>query len=147
MSEAFLFDAGFFRRCFNPRSIAVVGATDRSTWSLTAYDNLKAIGFAGELYMVNRRGGSAHGQPAFVSCRDIGAPVDTALLMVPADALQETLADVAAARVAPSCAALVSIAPVCASLLAGGGRRVTATVTHASEEQVTGLGVKGSGTC
>ena len=88
-----------FQRCLNPRSIALIGATDRSTWSLTAFENLKAVGFDGELHMVNRRGGSAHGQSAASSCRDIGAPVDTALVMVPADGLQEALQDAASAGI------------------------------------------------
>ena len=28
-------------RLFNPRSVSLVGATDRSTWSKMAFDNLK----------------------------------------------------------------------------------------------------------
>ena len=32
-------------RLFNPRSVALVGATDRSTWSKMAFDNLKLLGF------------------------------------------------------------------------------------------------------
>lgn len=86
-------------RFFNPRAIAFVGASERSTWSITAFQNLQAIGFAGALHLVNRRGGIVHGQTAATTCREIGAPVDTALLMVPAESLLETLQDVAAAGI------------------------------------------------
>ena len=35
------------RAFFHPRSIALVGATDNSRWSIYTYQNLKTFGFAG----------------------------------------------------------------------------------------------------
>ena len=70
-------------RLFNPRSVALVGATDRSTWSKMAFDNLKLLGFEGKVHLVNRSGGVVHGQQSFKTAVDIGESVDVALLMVP----------------------------------------------------------------
>src|ERR1700749_807476 len=82
-----------------PRSIALVGATDRSRWSQNTFDNLVNRKYAGEIYLVSRRGGIVHGRNAATSCVAIGAPIDLALLMVPMAAIEETLADLAAADV------------------------------------------------
>lgn len=38
------------RQFFRPRSIALVGATDNSRWSLFPYQNLKNSNFPGALY-------------------------------------------------------------------------------------------------
>ncbi len=68
---------------FRARSVALVGATDRSIWSRAAFDNFERIGFAGHVHPVSRKGGTVHGLPAATSCAAIGEPVDAALLMVP----------------------------------------------------------------
>ena len=68
---------------FNPSSVALVGATDRSTWSKMAFDNLRLLGFQGRVHLVSRSGGLAHGQQTFTSVTEIGEPVDVALLMLP----------------------------------------------------------------
>ncbi len=82
-----------------PRSIALVGATDRSRWSQNTFDNLINRKYAGEIHLVNRRGGTVHGRSAATSCAAIGALIDLALLMVPMQAIDEALADLAAAKV------------------------------------------------
>ncbi len=84
---------------FKPRSLVFIGASDRSRWSRTAYENLKSIGFEGTLHLVNRRGGTAHGQTVARSCRELETPADTALLMVPAEGVVESLKDVASAGI------------------------------------------------
>ena len=53
----------------------------------------------GAVYLVNRNGGTVHGQAAFTSCTDIGEPVDLALLLVGAAALPDALRDLAAAGI------------------------------------------------
>ncbi len=80
-----------------PRSIALVGATDRSTWSKSTFANLTTRNYGGKVHLVARRGGIVHGMPAATSCAAIGEPVDLALLMVPAGAIEEAMADLAAA--------------------------------------------------
>lgn len=80
-----------------PRSIALVGATDRSTWSKATFTNLTTRKYAGALHLVARRGGIVHGRPAATSCVALGEKIDLGLLMVPASGIEEALADLGAA--------------------------------------------------
>ena len=80
-------------RLFQPQSIALVGATERSMWSIAANANLKRFGFAGRVHMVNPKGGVIFGQDAFTDCASIGEPVDAALLMVPESAMTGVIDD------------------------------------------------------
>jgi acyl-CoA synthetase (NDP forming) len=84
---------------FRPRSVALVGASDKSTFSLLAYRNLVEFGFADRTYLVNRRGAVTHGQPTVRSCAEIGQPVDLAYLMVPQAGMLDALEDAAAAGI------------------------------------------------
>jgi acetate---CoA ligase (ADP-forming) len=88
---------------FRPRSVALVGASDKSTFSLLAYRNLVEFGFADRTYLVNRRGATTHGQPTVSTCAQIGEPVDVAYLMVPQAATLEALHDAAAAGIRNAC--------------------------------------------
>ncbi|MGW0803560.1 acetate--CoA ligase family protein [Nonomuraea sp. NPDC002799] len=72
---------------FNPRSIALVGATDKSGWSISTLLNLRTHGFTGLVHLVNPRGGVVHGEPAFRSLTEIPEPVDLAYVMVPTTAV------------------------------------------------------------
>ncbi|MEJ5988450.1 acetate--CoA ligase family protein [Ramlibacter sp. PS3R-8] len=74
-----------------PRSVALVGATDRSRWSQVTFDNIQP--FAGRLHLVNRRGGTVHGRAAATSVAAIGEPVDVGLVMVPMAAVRDALED------------------------------------------------------
>jgi acyl-CoA synthetase (NDP forming) len=80
-----------------PRSIAVLGASDRSRWSQAVFANLEAAGYAGGLHAVNPRGGRAHDRAAATSCAAIGERVDLGVLMVPNGAIPDALRDLAAA--------------------------------------------------
>ena len=86
-------------RLFNPRAVALVGATDKSTWSKMAFDNLELLGFEGKVHLVNRSGGVVHGQQSVRTAAEIGEPVDVALLMVPIAAMNEALRDLARAGI------------------------------------------------
>ena len=88
--------AGSLDALLSPRSIAIVGATDRSRWAQALVANLEAGGYDGQLHMVNRRGGSAFGRTAAVNCGAIGAPVDMGIVVVPQHAVAEALEDLAA---------------------------------------------------
>ena len=87
------------QRLFNPRSIALVGATERSLWSNLAHDNLQRFGFGGQVHLVNPKGGQIYGRAAATSCAAIGEQVDAALLMVPEAALLDAICDLASAGV------------------------------------------------
>ncbi|MDT7775221.1 MAG: hypothetical protein QOC67_4145, partial [Pseudonocardiales bacterium] len=82
---------------FRPRSVAMVGAADKSMFSQLAYRNLVEFGFADRTYLVNRRGAETHGRSTVTSCAGIGEPVDVAFLMVPKAATLDALSDAAAA--------------------------------------------------
>ncbi len=91
--------AGRLAALLHPRSIALVGATDRSGFSVAVYRNLVEFGFQGRIHLVNRRGTPAHGQDAVSSCTEIGDQVDLAFMMVPQPAILDALTDAAAAGI------------------------------------------------
>lgn len=70
------------RQFFIPRSIALVGATDNSRWSLYTYENLKNYRFPGAIYLVNPNREIVHGQQAYKTLRDLPEVVDLAFVMV-----------------------------------------------------------------
>jgi acetate---CoA ligase (ADP-forming) len=82
-----------------PRSVALVGASDRSNWSNRIYDALQVIGYDGDVYLVNPKGGQAHGRPLHRTVGDIGTVPDVAFLMVPGPAVLDAMRDVAVAGV------------------------------------------------
>jgi acetate---CoA ligase (ADP-forming) len=85
------------RAMLEPSSIAIVGASDRSRWSINAFDNLRSGGYPGKVHLVNPRGAIAHGQQCATSCSAIGEPVDLGLVMAPAPAVADALVDLARA--------------------------------------------------
>jgi len=84
---------------FRPRSVALIGASDKSTFSMIAYQNLVRFGFGERTYLVNRRGAQTHGRPTVTSCAQIGEPVDVAYLMVPQAGMLAAMDDAAAAGI------------------------------------------------
>ncbi|MBB2741878.1 UNVERIFIED_ORG: acyl-CoA synthetase (NDP forming) [Microbispora rosea subsp. rosea] len=84
---------------FRPRSVALVGAADKSQFSALVYHNLLQFGFGEHVHLVNRRGAETHGRPTVTSCQEIGAPVDVAFMMVPQAGTLEALSDAAAAGI------------------------------------------------
>jgi acetyl coenzyme A synthetase (ADP forming)-like protein len=88
------------RALFNPRSVAVVGASRRAnTIGAALLANLKACGFTGTIYPVNPQASEIDGLRAFPSVSAIGAAVDLAVVAVPAAAVEAVVADCARAGV------------------------------------------------
>ena len=87
------------RAFFHPRSIALVGATDRSRWSINTYQNLKTFGYTGSIFCVNPNYEIVHGEPAVKHLGDIQEPVDLAFIMVPTQQVYSILEEAAAAGV------------------------------------------------
>jgi acyl-CoA synthetase (NDP forming) len=83
----------------HPRSVVLIGATDRSGFSRVAYANLVESGHGEHIHLVNRRGSPAHGRATVTSCTQIREPVDVAFAMVPQAAIPAALADAAAAGI------------------------------------------------
>ena len=117
-----------------PRNVVIVGASERSAWSAGSFSNFARLGFAGDLHLVNRRGGIVHGQLAFTSCTEIGEPVDLALLLVGAEAVPDALRDIAAAGIR------------FAVVLAAGFDEIGAT-GRALQQEITELSVRLGVTC
>ena len=68
-----------------PRSVAVVGASrHRGTVGAELLRNLTAAGFSGELQVVNRHGGYVQGRASVRSISELSAPVELAVIAVPA---------------------------------------------------------------
>ena len=84
---------------FRPRSVALVGASNKSGFSRIAYQNLVEFGFDDRTHLVNLRGAETHGRPSVRSCGEIGEPVDIAYLMVPQAAMLDAISDAAAAGI------------------------------------------------
>ncbi|GAA2853225.1 acetate--CoA ligase family protein [Streptosporangium fragile] len=85
------------RAFFEPRSFALVGASDKSTFSRLLYRNLVAAGHEPSTFLVNPRSDRVHGRRTRPSCVAIGRPVDLAFVMVPATAVADAVRDAAAA--------------------------------------------------
>ena len=79
------------RGLFAPASIAMVGATDKSGWSVSTLANLRRHGFAGPVYLVNPRTEIVHGEQAYRSLSALPEPVDLAYVMVPTPAVLDVL--------------------------------------------------------
>lgn len=73
---------------FYPRSVAFVGASGKmGKWGYTLMTNTIGGGFAGEIYLVNAKGGTIAGRTVYTSVLDIPGPVDVAVVTIPADAV------------------------------------------------------------
>lgn len=81
---------------FTPGSVALVGATDKSGWSISTFNNLRDHGFPGEVYLVNPKTEVVHGTKAHKSLSDIGQPVDLAYVMTPVEVVPHVLREGAA---------------------------------------------------
>jgi RimJ/RimL family protein N-acetyltransferase/predicted CoA-binding protein len=87
------------RALLNPRSVAVVGASQRGEGVGAALlTNLQRAGFTGQLYPIHPHAAAIKGLPAFPRVSAVGAPVDLALIAVPAAAVEEVVADQYSAR-------------------------------------------------
>jgi acyl-CoA synthetase (NDP forming)/L-amino acid N-acyltransferase YncA len=88
------------RRAFEPKSIALVGATDtvgRPGRALMA--NLVDTGFTGELFPINPKHGIVGGLRAYRRVTDVKQPIDLAVIVVPAEQVEQVVADCADAHV------------------------------------------------
>jgi len=71
-------------RLFNPKSIAVVGASERKdSIGFSIMKNLVTAGFKGDIFPVNKKHKTIMGLPSFGSIQDIGSSVDMAVIAIP----------------------------------------------------------------
>jgi len=79
---------------FNPRSVAVIGASDNPLkWGNWISKSLLESSWEGNVYLVNAKGSIVCGKETYRTISDIGEPVDLALIGIPAkfvpDAIRE----------------------------------------------------------
>jgi acetyl coenzyme A synthetase (ADP forming)-like protein len=73
------------RTVFAPRAVAVIGASRaRGTIGGELFHNLRAYGFVGPVYPVNRAAATVQSTPAYPTVEAIPGPVDLAVIAVPA---------------------------------------------------------------
>lgn len=87
------------REFFNPGSVALVGATEKSMWSVITYNNLKALNFPGKIYPVNPNRDQVHGEKAYKSLLDIEETIDLAYVMVPTSQIMNVMREAAQKKV------------------------------------------------
>lgn len=74
--------AGTLSRLLAPRSVAIVGASDRNNMSLCVHSNLIRHGFPGPVHLVNPNKRTVHNRNAVASLGDIPEPVDLVFSLV-----------------------------------------------------------------
>lgn len=99
MARGIVYSTERLHTLFEPRSIALVGASDKSTWSLMIHVGLTQGGFDGKVYYINPRNPTVHGQSTVARLVDIGEPVDLCYIMVGTDAVLPVIHDMIAAGI------------------------------------------------
>ena len=85
---------------WNANSVAVIGATERAgAMGRAPIEYLQRYGYNGKIYPVNPKGGVILGLDAFTKITEVKAPIELALVMVPASSVKEAVEDCAAAGV------------------------------------------------
>ncbi|GED31517.1 acetate--CoA ligase family protein [Brevibacillus centrosporus] len=87
------------REFFHPRNVALIGATDKSMWSVFTYKNLNIMNFSGEIYCVNPNRDVVHGQKAYHSLLDIEDSIDLAYVMVPSSHIMQVMKEAAEKKI------------------------------------------------
>ncbi|MCW5771548.1 MAG: bifunctional acetate--CoA ligase family protein/GNAT family N-acetyltransferase [Rhodospirillaceae bacterium] len=83
---------------FKPKSVVLVGASDRAG-SIGAAVTKNTLGgsFAGDIHLINRRGGTIAGRRALKSPAELPAPADLAVIATPPETVPQVVAELAAA--------------------------------------------------
>ena len=90
-------EAASIERFFNPRSVAIIGASRRQdTIGQVLVRNLVTGDFTGRVYVVNPSAAAVSGIPAYKTVGDIPDEVDVAIVAVPAESVNDVVLDCAA---------------------------------------------------
>ena len=79
------------RNFLEPRSVAVIGATEGTSYGGRMVDNLRDFGFSGKIFPVNPKRTEVKGMVCYPSVLDIEEPVDLAAVIIPARAVLDAL--------------------------------------------------------
>jgi acetate---CoA ligase (ADP-forming) len=92
--------ASSLRAIFAPRSVAVIGASRTAgTIGRAILDNLIRDGFTGTIYPINPHAPEIAGRRCYASVNAVKAPIDLAVIAVPAACVEAAIRDCAAAGV------------------------------------------------
>ncbi|HUL94937.1 MAG TPA: GNAT family N-acetyltransferase [Usitatibacter sp.] len=90
----------YLRRLFEPRSVVLVGASERPERVGTLmFDNLRNAGFKGEIFAVNPRYSQLHGMRCYPSVTKLPGPVDLAVIATPAHTVAGVVSECGAAGI------------------------------------------------
>ncbi|MBZ5741191.1 bifunctional acetate--CoA ligase family protein/GNAT family N-acetyltransferase [Nocardioides mangrovi] len=90
-------EAASIEKFFNPRSVAVIGASRRQeTIGQALVRNLITGDFTGRVYAVNPTSSAVSGLPTYKTVAEIPDEVDVAVVAVPAESVQDVVLDCAA---------------------------------------------------
>jgi acyl-CoA synthetase (NDP forming) len=79
---------------FSPRSIAFVGASNnKQKWGGIVFRNLRAGGYAGDIYPVNPKENEVQGHKAYPTVSAIPGEVDLAIFTIPAKLMVDSISD------------------------------------------------------
>ena len=83
----------------NPRSIAIIGATEKSGYGGRLVNNIIATAKDARIYPINPIRETVHGIPCFKSIKDVPEQVDFVGIVIPVEQITQTLQDCADAGV------------------------------------------------
>jgi acyl-CoA synthetase (NDP forming) len=84
---------------FGAKSVVLIGATDRSPWSIWTHANLRQYSPGVTVHVVHPHHEKVHGQQVLKSLKALDGPVDLAYVMVPTSAVLEVMNEVADAGI------------------------------------------------
>lgn len=85
------------RELFEPKSVAIIGASERpGSLGRALAENVLST-FHGKTYLINPRGGSVLGREALRSVREVGEQIDLSLIIVPYSSVPAVLEEAGAA--------------------------------------------------
>ena len=84
---------------FGAKSVVLIGATDRSPWSIWTHANLRQYSPDVSVHVVHPHHEQVHGQAVLKSLKALTEPVDLAYVMVPTSAVLEVMNEVADAGI------------------------------------------------
>ncbi len=85
-----VYEAERLKPLISPKSIAIVGASDRLTnFGYRTIENLKGVGYSGTIHVVHPRLADLQGVPAVPTIEEVPGPVDCVIISVPADGVVE----------------------------------------------------------
>lgn len=81
-----------YERIFDPKKIAIVGVSKEGAgFGSGIFYSLRAIGYSGEIFLVNPKGGTLQGEKIYTSVDEIPGTFDLAIIAVAARAVPSVL--------------------------------------------------------